>query len=185
MNIRCRFRFPKAILLACTLLLPLATLAGGETAQSPASPSGQDGAPVMHLGKVEVKGEKQIIQTLQLIKVALRTPESSDPKLANVVICRLHNEIGSHERQILTCGTNASLAARRDATQTAMRWALSNPGPPGGTPDSAAFELNQMLANQPGNILQAPVNGPAFRALLDKVPLPASSSRAPHATTNP
>lgn len=184
MNIRCRFRFPNAILLACTLLLPLATLAGGETAQSPASPSGQDGAPVMHLGKVEVKGEKQIIQTLQLIKVALRTPESSDPKLANVVICRLHNEIGSHERQMLTCGTNASLAARRDATQTAMRQALSNPTGPS-TEDSARYELNEVLANQPGNILQAPVNGPAFRALLEKIPLPASPGQAPHGTTKP
>ncbi|MBU6470268.1 MAG: hypothetical protein KGQ68_06255, partial [Gammaproteobacteria bacterium] len=85
MNIRRRFKYPNTILLAFALWLPLATLAGGETAQSPTSPSEQDGAPVMHLGKVEVKGEKQIIQTLQLIKVALRTPESSDPKLANVV----------------------------------------------------------------------------------------------------
>lgn len=184
MNVHRRFRFPNAILLVCTLLLPLAALAGGETARSPASPSAQNGAPVMHLGKVEVKGEKQIIQTLQLIKVALRTPESSDPKLANVVICRLHNEIGSHERQILTCGTNASLAARRDATQTAMRQTLSNPTGPG-TADSARYELNEVLTSQPGNILHAPVNGPAFRALLEKIPLPASSSRAPHATTSP
>ncbi|MDE2273604.1 MAG: hypothetical protein KGL00_05350 [Gammaproteobacteria bacterium] len=185
MNVRRRFKYPNTILLAFTLLLPPLVTLAGETAQNPASPSEQDGAPVMHLGKVEVKGEKQIIQTLQLIKVALRTPESSDPKLANVVICRLHDEIGSHERQILTCGTNASLAARRDATQTAMRWALSNPGPPGGTPDSAAFELNQMLANQPGNILHAPVNGPAFRSLLEKIPLPVSPRQAPHAATRP
>lgn len=172
----------QSVALALLLALPIAASAAGTHA--PDTQAQTDNLTV-RLGKITVRGEQKIVAVLQAIKVALRTPESSDPKLANVVICRLHNEIGSHERQILTCGTNASLAARRDATQTAMRWALSNPGPPGGTPDSAAFELNQMLANQPGNILHAPVNGPAFRSLLEKIPLPVSPSQAPHAATRP
>jgi hypothetical protein len=60
-----------------------------------------------------------------------------------------------------------------------MLWALSNPGPAGGTPDSAAYELNKMLTNQPGKMLQAQVDGPAFHALLEKIPLPAAHTSAP------
>lgn len=166
---------------ALLLVLPIVASAAGTHAQTAQA---QHEDVTMHLGKITVSGEQKIIATLQAIKVALHQPESSDPKLANVVICRLHNEIGSHERQILTCGTNASLAARRDATQTAMRQALSNPTGPG-TADSARYELNEVLTSQPGNILHAPVNGPAFRALLEKIPLPASPDQAPHATTSP
>lgn len=177
-----RIQHIRCIVPALLLAMPIATTAAGTQASAAQA---QNDNLAIHLGKIEVRGQQKIIATLQAIKVALHQPESSDPKLANIVVCRIHNDIGSHEQQILTCATNAALAARRDATQTAMRWALSNPGPPGGTPDSAAFELNQMLANQPGNILHAPVNGPAFRALLEKIPLPASPDQAPHATTSP
>lgn len=166
---------------ALLLVLPIAASAAGTYA--PAAQAQSDNSAI-HLGKVTVRGQQKIIATLQAIKVALNQPESSDPKLANIVVCRLTNQIGSHEQQILICATNASLAARRDAIQSAMRAALSNPGPAGGTPDSAAFELNQVLTNQPGNILQAPVNGPAFRALLAKIPLPTTYATVPPAASS-
>ena len=161
------------------LFLPIAAYAAGTQAKSTRAQS--DNLEI-HLGDITVHGERKIIATLQAIKVALNQPESSDPKLANTVVCRLHNQIGSHEQQILTCATNLSLAARRDATELSMREALSNPTGPGST-DSAVSELNEMLADQPGNMLHAPVNGPAFRALLEKIPLPAKHPTAPPAAS--
>jgi len=159
-------------LLAVLFVLPASVAANPDQA-----------TPEIHLGKVTVKGVQNIVATLQAIKVALQQPESSDPKLAKVVVCRLHDEIGSHEQQILTCATNRSLAARRDTFQTAMRAALSNATGPGSA-DSAISELNEVLANQPGNMLQAPVYGPAFRALLEKIPLPATHTAAPPAAAS-
>lgn len=176
------FNFLSVMLFATMLSLPLAAVAGGNVAQNGSSQTQRNDELVIHLGKVTVKGEKHIVETLQEIKVALRRPESSDPKLKNVVVCRLTNQTGSHDQQILTCATNAGLAARRNATQLAMAEALSNPTGPG-SEDSAISELNEMLASQRGGILQAPVNGPAFRALLQKIPLPAATT-APSAATH-
>ena len=163
------------------LALPIAASAAGTHASTAKA---QNDNLAIHLGKVTLHGEQKIIATLQAIKVALNQPESSDPKLANTVVCRLSNQIGSHDQQVLTCATNALLSARRDATQTAMRQALSNATGPGSA-DSARYELNQVLTSQPGNILHAPVNSPAFRALLGKIPLSATAGQAPHATTSP
>lgn len=134
----------------------------------------------MHLGKVEVKGQKQIIETLQAIKVALNQPESSDPKLQNVVVCRITNDIGSHANQLLTCATNRTLATRRQVT----RLGFLMPIPAGGGEQARISVLNEYLSGVPSNILRAPVNGSAFRALLEKIPLPApAATTAPSATT--
>ncbi|MGH8292987.1 MAG: hypothetical protein ACRESA_05885, partial [Gammaproteobacteria bacterium] len=88
-------------LLTTILLLPLAAIAAyGPPQESNAAQAAQNNNIVLHLGKIKVKGQKQIIKTLQAIKVALNQPESSDPKLQNVVVCRLTNDIGSHANQI-------------------------------------------------------------------------------------
>lgn len=184
MQTRRPFKFLNVLLFATMLSLPLATMAGGDTAQTGAAQAHGSAEPAMQLGRVTVTGEKQIVKALQLIKVALRRPESSDPKLANVVVCRLDNEVGYHDKQILTCGTNRWLSARRDTFQMSMKNAIANCGFNCGTQEYVNG-WNEYLATQPGQILQTPVNGPAFRALLEKIPLPAPAataapSAAPH-----
>ncbi|MDE2234230.1 MAG: hypothetical protein KGK44_01625 [Gammaproteobacteria bacterium] len=136
---------------------------------------------VMHLGGITVRGQKDIIETLQAIKVALRQPISSDPKLANVMVCRLRNKAGSHLKQLLVCGTNQNLARNRDDLQTAMTEAES--ASDGGTAtceSSGCYDevfniLNQDLVNRPGQTLHAEVNGPGLRNLLNKIPYPAAA----------
>ncbi|HKT32922.1 MAG TPA: hypothetical protein VJS89_10625 [Gammaproteobacteria bacterium] len=180
-----RFKFLNVLLFATMLSLPLTTMAGGDAAQNGSSQAQGSAEPAMQLGKVTVTGERQIIKALQLIKVALRRPESSDPKLANVVVCRITNQMGSHAQQVLTCGTNRDLSARRDTFQRAALSAIATCGDKCNIDPYPYYNgWNEVLANQPGGIVSMPVNGPAFRALLDKIPLPASAATtAPSAAT--
>ena len=174
------------ILLAAMLNLPLAANAADDTAQgNTTSQAVQNEQPTIHLGKVEVKGQKQIIEVLQTIKVALKRPYSDDPKLANVVVCRIKNDIGSHANQLLMCATNHTLSKRRDITRTALQVARS--GPTAGGLPAQLDVLHSMLMSLPDNYLRAPVNGPALHALLEKIPNPTPASpatSAPAASTH-
>ena len=155
----------------------------GAFAQSNAvSQNAGNDQPVIQLGKIQVKGEKQIIKVLQSIKIALRQPYSSDPRLANVVVCRIENDIGSHAKQLLVCGTNRTLAKRRDRIQTALTVMLSAPTP--GGEQAEVSVLQEMLESLPDNYLHAPVNGPALRALLKKIPDPPPSRNQAAPDTN-
>src|SRR5579864_3985637 len=51
------------------------------------SASGKDTA-VLDLGKIQVHGQAEIVKALQSIKIALKAPESSDPKLRDAIVCR-------------------------------------------------------------------------------------------------
>ena len=166
---------------ALLLVLPIAASAAGTHA--PATQTQSDNSAI-HLGRITVRGQQKIIATLQAIKVALNQPESSDPKMQNVVVCRLTNDIGSHASQILTCATNRTLATRRQVTQLGFL----TPIPAGGGEQARISVLNGYLTGVPSNILHVPVNGPAFRNLLDKIPLPtsaAATTRAPATSSHP
>lgn len=164
-----------------------------------------DGAPegnpsqgsTLQLGAIEVHGVQQVTRTLQAIKVALTRPYSNDPKLANVLVCRLEDAPGSHIKQQLVCGTNRILSLRRNSLQsnfTAATATNTRQGPGGsvGCYDSvcytAAFEqLNETIASLPGHYLDQTVNGPALRKALNDTPMPAPDTetrdKAPAATT--
>lgn len=147
-----------------------------------------DNNVAIQLGKVKVTGARKVIRALQIIKVALNTPESSDPKLANVVVCRLHYEVGSHAIQVLQCATNRDMAKRRNAFQRITTSWIANCGNNCSTQDySNAW--NEFLSAQPGNVLTMEVNGPAFRNLLEKVPplmtTPQTPGQPPSATSYP
>ncbi len=77
----------------------------------------EDKNMVMYLGNVQVRGQEKITKTLQAIKVALDMPYSNDPKLADMMVCRLEEKAGSHVQQILICGTNHILSKQRAAMQ--------------------------------------------------------------------
>ncbi|HVC37289.1 MAG TPA: hypothetical protein VNF46_02695 [Gammaproteobacteria bacterium] len=165
------------IFLAAMLSLPLAANAADDTAQgNTTSQTEQSDQMVIHLGKIEVKGQKQIIEVLQTIKVALKQPYSDDPKLANVVVCRIKNDMGSHANQLLECATNHTLSERRRTTQSAI--IVSTSAPTAGGLPAQMDVLHSMLMSLPDNYMQAPVNGSALHALLEKIPNPAPASPA-------
>lgn len=177
MRIHKAVNFLKLMLFAAMLSLPLVAPPDGAAAQNSASQAQGREEPVMQLGAVKVTGERQIIRTLQLIKVALGRPESSDPKLAKAVVCRISSQMGSHAQQVLTCGTNRDLSARRDSFQRGALSAIATCGDNCNVdPYPYYHDWNEVLANQPGGIVSMPVNGPAFRALLEKIPLPAPAA---------
>lgn len=158
-------------------------------AADPAPPAATQGVPVMYLGRIQVTGEKNIFLTLQSIKVALLRPYSSSPQDADLVVCRIEKSM-TEAVDYLECDTNRNYAAQRDASQLAF---LTAQGRAGGSGSNQIAEMwNQTLASeevvlanlvtsQPGHKLHVPVNGGAFRKLLDRLPMPAAGTAAPAA----
>lgn len=131
---------------------------------------------VMHLGKIEVRGQKHVLKTLQAIKVGLRQPYSTSPRLANVVVCRLQDKAGSHIMQWLICGTNRILSANRDAMHTMMISAGSDTDANNSMGVSTVSPtFTETLNSQRGHYLKTLVNGPGLRSLLEKIPYPPAA----------
>jgi len=160
------------------------------------TPSAEDNNMVIYLGNVEVRGQEKITRTLQAIKVALTMPYSNDPKLANVMVCRLEDKAGSHVQQELICGSNRILAGQRAALQSTFTVAAAQNSGPGstscttGTCYQAVFDaLNETMESMPGHYLHTTVNGTAFRGLLQQIPMPKYEmpvpQASPQATTAP
>lgn len=159
----------------------------------------QDDAEVMYLGNVEVHGQTMITKTLQAIKAGLDMPLSTDPKLADVVVCRLEKKVGSHITETLICGTNRNLARQRYNLQTAFDLAAAHSGSlqdpsafadlcsSGGCYSDAFGAFNSFIDGMPRHFLYTTVDGTAFRKLLKQVPMPAAQSstveKAPDPTT--
>lgn len=172
-------------LLSYGMILGLACAAPA-TAQLRMDGPADDGT-VMHIGQVEVHGQQNITRTLQAIKVALTMPYSNDPKLANVMVCRLEDAPGSHIKEQLVCGTNRTLALRRNSLQANFTAAtaentVNGPHGTGCYNDScytSVFEqLNETIATLPGHYLDQTVNGPALRKALKDTPMPAPDAPA-------
>lgn len=155
----------------------------------------EDKNMVMYLGNVQVRGQEKITQTLQAIKVALTMPYSNDPKLADVMVCRLEEKAGSHLQQILICGTNRILSKQRAAIQSTMTMASFQNSAPGaasctgGGCYQAVFDaLEEVTMNMPGHYLKTTVDGSALKGLLQQVATPPAATedkeKAPDAATS-
>ena len=164
--------------------------------------AGQGQNQVLNLGPITVTGEPMVLKVLQMIKIGLDEPLSTDPRMANVVVCRMHDETGSHFTQTLICATNKAWYGIRNAAQRNMlnaRANATNTGPSGGAGttscESAAcysvvFDaLNEALSGLPGGYLHTSVDGSALRKALDHIPYPTlpgkSATAASAATAHP
>ena len=138
------------------------------------------------LGAIEVKGEKNILQTLQGIKAALKRPFSVDPADANVVVCRLDKKLGE-EGEYLTCATNRDYTQQRDATHLALFVSSGQgKGSQCSAKCSAIISLENLVAAAPASRLYMRVDGHAFRKLMDGIPMPeAATVAAPASASQP
>lgn len=162
--------------------------------------SGEGPDQVLALGPITVTGTPMVLKVLQMIKIGLDEPFSTDPRMANVVVCRMHDETGSHFTQTLICATNKAWFGIRSATQTGMLNTRANETNAGGADDpgttscasngcygQAFMALNEALAALPGGYLHTSVDGSALRSVLKDIPYPKipgkSANPAPDART--
>lgn len=164
------------------------------------SQKGED--QVLHLGPITVTGTPMVLKVLQMIKIGLDEPLSTDPRMANVVVCRMHDETGSHFHQTLICATNKAWSGVRESTQTGMLNARANATNTAGGDNSApgttacassacygqAFmALNEALSALPGGYLHTSVDGSALHKALKDIPYPTLPGKpvtpAPGATS--
>ncbi|MGB9430562.1 MAG: hypothetical protein WCC11_11920 [Gammaproteobacteria bacterium] len=184
--INCRKMFIPLILLLASGLLSFSPSTSAQNIVT-----GKNNSEVLQLGKIKVEGEPMILKVLQIIKQGLQEPYSNDPKLANVVVCRLNEEAGSHLTSTLLCATNRVFSEGRDAVHLAgaNAHASESDATCSGTAcatlqDQQIFAaMNEALDSLPGHYLHASVNGAALHKLLEKIPNPKNGS-APAATTH-
>ncbi|HVC37290.1 MAG TPA: hypothetical protein VNF46_02700 [Gammaproteobacteria bacterium] len=118
-------------LLVCLLGLYFLKPAHADTLPPDASPATARASPSAsptkapqsaNLGKINVTAEKELIKTLQVVKVALHEPYSDSRAQADVVVCRIiqgHGHLDVEERMgaVLECGTNSWFTWQRERCQ--------------------------------------------------------------------
>ena len=187
------------LVLSALMLLPAAAWADDPLMSGKFDQSGSGDRAVIYLGNVVVSGDREIYEAMQDIKLALDQPFSNDPKLADVVVCRITDDVGTHTKQLLICATNKVLAQNKEVLQTVMSTALGDvnaatgngdksKGSPTGCVSSNCYEeslsiLNQSLDNTRRHYLKQQVNGASLHALLAKLPYPRQPQVVPAAAS--
>ncbi|HET7649892.1 MAG TPA: hypothetical protein VFL15_04235 [Gammaproteobacteria bacterium] len=165
-------------ILMCVVWFFAAPAVRAAAADGPAAPpaSSSTAKPAStNLGKVQVTGIKQLVRTLQTVKVALNQPFSTSPDKADVVVCRIihsHGELHVAARMgaILECGTNSWFTSRRDAYHQSGNTgdALAD------APDTPVYERKGAWHSVRVLSLQ---QVQALRSLLNKLPPPDSPQK--------
>jgi hypothetical protein len=142
--------------------------------------SKNDDVVTLQLGKVSVTGRQEVLRALQAIKVGLHTPISGSKKDRDKIVCRIHNALGSHVQQILTCAPNWKLATIRMSWQTAMMGGQASVSSAPAVIQAQEL-LESITSGQQDNMFNLGVT-PNFQTLLDKlpdVPPPAATLSSP------
>jgi len=151
-----------------------------QSISTPAGPSGNATPPsssanvntkskTTNLGKINVTAMRELIKTLQVVKVALNEPHSTSRDKANVVVCRIitgHGHMAVQERMgaVLECGTNSWYTWHSDKCRIGS-WAACTPN---GLPAAAYKRKGAWHSMHALNFQQLM----ALRALLSKLPAP-------------
>lgn len=91
------------------------TVTATTRAETPSSGKSQ----TANLGKINVTATRELIKTMQVVKVALNQPFSNSGDKADVVVCRIitgHGHLNVQERMgaVLECGTNSWFTWQRE-----------------------------------------------------------------------
>jgi hypothetical protein len=151
-------------LAATAILMSLVSL----PAQADDSNTASGEQPVLHLGKLSITDQQQIVDTLLAIKRALHEPRSDDPANAAKVVCRIDKGTDT-AHEYLDCATNKVYTVHHEALQSAMLVA-STGLPIYNYDDPTQQEFDGLIAQQPDQRLHVPVNGGALLALLNSLP---------------
>ncbi|HEY1772531.1 MAG TPA: hypothetical protein VGH91_04995 [Gammaproteobacteria bacterium] len=139
-----------------------------------ADPAAGSDAETMYLGKIEVKGQKNIVRTLQAIKIALSRPISVDPADAQAIVCRIEKPLGEVS-EYLECATNEDYTKQRDAIHRSMESTFGSPLQCTGRCSEDNW-LQHLVAKQADSRIHMRVDGPAFRKLIRGIPVPADTT---------
>ncbi|MDE2235003.1 MAG: hypothetical protein KGK44_05570 [Gammaproteobacteria bacterium] len=180
-----RRKFLRNCALVPTVLITMGMLSGPAAADKLVT--GDNNGMVLHLGKIDVQGKHTVIRELQAIKLALQQHFSNDPKLADVVVCTLETQAGSHIMKRLSCATNRSWIRQRDGVQADMTYAQQSTNVKEGLPhnrlgsedttgcttsscyDRMLSPMDETLGLLPGHYLQVTVDGATLQTLLSKI----------------
>lgn len=166
---------PIALISAFSIALCLATPALAD--DTPAAPAAQtqaqqqdDWNKVMDLGKVDVHASKdeqaqRIVAGLKVIKHALKANFTNDPADANVVVCRMNYDTGSHLMAHLMCATNRTFMVYRDQLHTGVLAATY------GQPDNATTQELEHMTGSVGKdrYFSTKINAAELQKLLVQV----------------
>ncbi|MGH8403606.1 MAG: hypothetical protein ACRESO_09425 [Gammaproteobacteria bacterium] len=124
------------------------------------------------LGKINVTAMKELVKTLQVVKVALHESFSDSASQANVVVCRIvegHGYLNVQERMgaVLECGTNSWFTWQRDKCRIGGMAACTPNGP-----GAAAYKRKGAWHSMRALNLQQLM---ALRQLLKELPPPGRS----------
>jgi len=142
---------------------PLATVTTGPSAASAKR------SPSANLGKINVTATRELIKTMQVVKVALNQPFTNSSDKADVVACRIisgHEHMDVQERMgaVLECGTNSWFTWQRETCNNGGLTACTMGGP-----RAAAYKRKGAWHSMRALNLQQLM---ALRELLKELPAP-------------
>lgn len=164
-------------------LVCVESVSAGNPPQSISTPAGPSGnatplsssanvntkSKITNLGKINVTAMRELIRTLQVVKVTLNEPFSSSRDKADTVVCRIitgHGHMHMQERMgaVLECGTNSWFTWKRDTCHDRYPVGCISNGP-----GAAAYKRKGAWHSMHTLNLQQVM---AMRALLKKLPAP-------------
>ncbi len=147
-----------------------------QSISTPAGPSGNATPPsssakskTTNLGKINVTAMRELVRTLQVVKLALNEPFSSSRAKADTVVCRIitgYGYVHVQERMgaVLECGTNSWFTWKRDTCHDRYPVGCISNGP-----GAAAYKRKGAWHSMHTLNLQQVM---AMRTLLKKLPPP-------------
>jgi hypothetical protein len=156
------------IAVACLCLLAMTTSVAAfadQNSQPPATATTNSVKPVVtNLNKVQVKGIRQLVHTLQTVKIALKRHFNNDPKRVDEMICEFNDD--DRSAPFLDCGTQGWYRMRQEATQLSLECRCDSTAPTLGHPWHSVRYLNHTQIMH-------------LKNLLKKLPAPDSDRKIP------
>ena len=111
-----RQRYLRNFAVVCAIACSGVAPARANQQSRPVDTSPASRAAAVNLNNVQVKGIKELVRTLQIVKIALKRPYDNNPKHVDDMVCELKTGL----RPSLDCGTQGWYRMRRTKWQLAF-----------------------------------------------------------------